>query len=215
MRAQHATPFVAAVLLSGTTLVGTYHQPRQPSPPMPYEDVGACPFEGCAYGEWTATGTVAVRRKRALTSPIVFRVRKGEKVTAITGVVVTTKAGRVQFREPVDLSTSTDSVHVDPSETLYLLTYRGEGWTKAWFKGRMYDELDGSMAFLNGVCEITPAECVGTIVEHPQQVWWVQVRTAGGRSGWTSEPDKFDGKDALGGRHAGARVPAWTAGALR
>jgi hypothetical protein len=49
-------------------------------------------------------------------------------------------AGRVQFRQAVDLSTTAGRLRVEPGETLYLLTYRCEGVTTAWF-GRLYDEV--------------------------------------------------------------------------
>jgi hypothetical protein len=89
-------------------------------------------------------------------------------------------------------------VHAEPGDTLYLLTYHGEGSTAAWFKGRLYEELDGAMAFFNGACTIDPSRCAGDIVEPPRRVWWVQIRTARGQIGWTNEPGRFDGKGALG-----------------
>jgi len=158
-----------------------------------------CPFEGCVYREWIALGAVGVRRDRRADSPVVFSVKKGEKVTAITGVVVTTRAGRVQFSEPIDLSTMSGPLHIVPGQTLYLLTYRGEGVTLAWFQGRFYDEVDGSTAFFNDGCDRVPSRCVGTLVQQAQSVWWVQMKNAKGQIGWTNEPQKFDNKDALAG----------------
>ena len=181
---------------------------------MPYEDVGACPFEGCVYREWRANAVVAVRTTRLASAAIAFRVRKGEAVTALTGIVVTTVPGRVRFRAPADL-TWTDFetavvggvpsrhpresgvLHVEPGDTLYLLTYHGEGSTAAWFNGRLYEELDGATAFFNAACADDPSRCAGRIIEKPQRIWWVQVQNALGQRGWTAEPEKFDGKDAL------------------
>jgi hypothetical protein len=31
-----------------------------------------------------------------------------------------------------------------------------------------------------------------------QSEWWIQIRSRGGRVGWTNEPEKFDGKDQFG-----------------
>jgi hypothetical protein len=189
-----------AALLMAIALQGQ----APPGPPVPYEDAGACPFEGCVYREWTARTAVAVRRDRKSDSPVLFNLKKGDKVTAVTGIVVTIKAGRVQFREPVDLrfydhsQRSAAFLHVDPSQTLYLLTYRGEGDTKAWFDGGVYDDVDGS-TFFNGVCDVDPTRCLGKIVEKSQTAWWVQLRNSKGRVGWTNQPNKFDGKDALAG----------------
>src|SRR3954468_14746055 len=59
----------------------------QPDNPGPlYIAKGACPFEGCAYREWTAIRDVNVR-KRPGESEIVDRIRRGERVQAITGEV--------------------------------------------------------------------------------------------------------------------------------
>ena len=191
--------FILAVLtlIMNPTLVRA-SQSALSGPPIPYEDAGACPFEGCVYREWQAIETVIVRRARSANGTIAFTVRKGEAITAITGVVVTTSPGQVRFRIPVNLSSSSGSVHVEPGETLYLLTYRGEGFTKAWFKGKFYEELDGSTAFFNDICATDSNRCAGAIVEQPKQVWWVQIKNEKGQIGWTNKPNKFDRKDALG-----------------
>lgn len=167
------------------------------SPPMPYEDIGACPFEGCVYRDWIANDRVMVRTERRPDSPIAFTLEKGERVRAITGIVVILKPGRVQFRNAVDLTSTAGRIHVEPGETLYLLTYHGEGATSAWFKGRLYDEVDGS-EFINARCDVQPGSCNGTIVEKLQRVWWVRLRKQNGLTGWTNEAEKFDNKDLYG-----------------
>jgi hypothetical protein len=171
---------------------------RPTGPPMPYEDIGACPFECCVYRDWVANDTVAVRRDRRRGAPVVFTLKPGDHVRAITGVVVTLAPGRVRFRQPEDLTTTEGTLHVGAGETLYLLTYHGEGATTAWFKGHVYDEVDGS-GFIGANCETDPDSCNGRIVEQPTTEWWVRVKSRGGRTGWTREPEKFDNKDACGG----------------
>ena len=189
-----------ALLLGSTLLVWDAHsaaQRGQPSgPPMPFEDVGACPFEGCVYREWTVESPVNVRTARRQGAPIAFTLSKGDRVQAITGIVVTTRPGRVQFRQPIDLSTTSGLIKINPGETLYLLTYHGEGVTTGWFKGRLYDEVDGQ-EFFNGLCGRRTI-CNGTIVEKPRTVWWVRVRNKARVTGWTNEPEKFGNKDRFG-----------------
>ena len=189
---------LAIVVLAAAPTLVRAGQSAPAGPPMPYEDAGACPFEGCVYREWQANDAVVVRKTRAENGPLVFSVRKGETITAITGVVVTTSPGQVRFRKPFVLSSLSGSIHVEPGETLYLLTNRGEGFTKAWFKGKFYDEVDGSTAFFNDICATDPNRCAGAIVNQSKQVWWVQIKNAKGQVGWTNEPDKFDRIDALG-----------------
>ena len=54
---------------------------------MPYEDAGACPFEGCVYREWQARDRVPVFAERRDNACEVFVIAPGERVTALTGVV--------------------------------------------------------------------------------------------------------------------------------
>ena len=169
-----------------------------PGPPVPFEDSGACPFEGCVYREWTAKAVVSIRAERRRDAPVSFSLQAGEKVTALTGVVVTLTPGRVEFRQPKTLSSSPKPIRIEPGQTLYLLTYQGEGFTKAWFNGALYRDVDAS-DFLNAVCDFQPDRCMGRVVERWQSEWWVNVRTRSGRLGWTNEPEKFDGKSAIGG----------------
>jgi len=166
-------------------------------PPIPYEDVGACPFEGCVYREWAANAPVEIHTDRTLTAPVAFSLAAGERVTAIGGVVVTTRPGRVAFDAPHDVDAAGGQVHIEPGQTLYLLTSEGEGFMKAWFNGRLYQGVDTS-TFFNGGCAGGPRPCTGRIVEPWMFEWWVQIRNAAGTVGWTNEPDKFDNKDALG-----------------
>ena len=171
--------------------------PVQAGPPIPYEDVGACPFEGCVYREWVANAPVEIRADRTLTAPVAFAVGAGEKVTAVNGVVITTRPGRVEFDSPHDIDASGGRIHIESGQSLYLLTSQGEGFMKAWFDGRLYEGVD-TATFSNGACAAGPRPCVGRIVEPWQFEWWLQVRNAAGKVGWTREPEKFDNKDALG-----------------
>jgi hypothetical protein len=136
---------VSRALLGAIMLTGGS---GQAGPPVPYEDHGVCPFEGCIYREWLARRVTPVYRDRDRSSPILFQLTRGDKIQAITGIVVTTKPGVVRF-------TQAWRGLAQPGDLLYLLTYRGEGLTKAWFKGQFFDNLDAS-AFLNGACETAP-----------------------------------------------------------
>ena len=177
---------LVGLVLVAATLAAAGARPAAQSagPRMPFEDVGACPFEGCIYREWRANARVSVRESRSPNAPIVFTLEKGDRVTAVTGIVVTLKPGRVRFHKAVDVAVNGGSIHVKPGDTLYLLTYLGEGAWTAWFKGRLYEGIDESE--------------LGTSVEKPRSVWWIRVVNSHGVSGWTREPSKFDNKDQLG-----------------
>jgi len=164
---------------------------------LPFEDHGACPFEGCTYREWTANTPVEIRLDRRDNAPTAFRLKEGDRIQALTGVVITLRPGELTFRAPQVLETPDGPIRVSPGDTVYLLTYQGEGFTKAWFSGRLYRDVDTAL-FFNRVCDTEPDRCSGKVVVERQTKWWVQVRNADGLIGWTDEPDKFDGKDALG-----------------
>ena len=188
----------AAIMISAAIRLAAQSSSSE-YPPTPYEDPGACPFEGCVYREWTANDAVDVRTDRDHGAPIAFRVAKGDKVNALTGVVITRIPGRVQFRQEEDLSGTDGAFHIVPGETLYMLTYHGEGFMKVWFKGRVYDNVN-TMQFYNGVCDFDASRCTGSILQRTESEWWIQIRNAAGQVGWTDEPRKFDGTDALAGR---------------
>ena len=186
---------VAIAVVVGVRFSGA-RQDRSASPPLPFEDVGACPFEGCTYREWVASAPMTIRTERRDSAPIAYRVRKGERVLALTGVVVTLTPGRVQFRAQARLDSATGPIQIAPGETLYLLTYQGEGFTKAWFKGHLYSDVDVT-DFLDGACDTRPSRCAGRLIERSRTEWWVRVRNQLGKEGWTRDTQKFDGKDAL------------------
>lgn len=167
-------------------------------PPVPFADSGACPFEGCAYRKWTAVRRVVTRRAPSAAAPLSFRIAVGDTVTALTGIVVTTVPGQVRFRDTLTLAAGDASLHITPVDTLFLLTYEGEGFTTAWFKGRLYRGVDAGVAIFNAACESRPSSCLGHITVPVSVTWWVKVRNSAGQIGWTDDPDAFAGKDALG-----------------
>lgn len=63
---------------------------------LPYLDAGACPFECCTYRQWIANKDTVLSKNMSDNSPVAFRIKKGGKVTGLTGVVITTKAGQVR-----------------------------------------------------------------------------------------------------------------------
>ena len=152
------------------------------TPRLPYADNGACPFECCTYRTWSANKATAIRSKRDGSGTVAFNVKKGEKVKALTGVVITTQYGVVKVLR----AATVDGVRVKAGETLYMLTYQGEGVYTTWYKGRLLSagELENNQSF--------------KVISHPKAVWWIQIRNKRGKTGWTNLPDNFDNKDRCG-----------------
>jgi len=158
-------------------------QPAVPmSPPVPYRDEGACPFEGCSYGEWTVNTSVAVRSRPDTEAPVSFVLHKGERVTALTGVVVTLVPGEMRFEDDTRLGTlAMGTTLVRQQDTLYLLTYRGEGCWKGWLRGYVLDD----------ICEFGPS----VSFKQPTSTWWVHIERPDGQQGWLDEPARLDKPD--------------------
>ena len=167
-------------------------------PPIPFEDPGACPFEGCVYdNSWVANRAVNIRAERRADAPIAFRLKRGEKITALTGVVVTTRPGRVLLHGSKTIHKNRVPIVIPPGETIYLLTYQGEGFTKIWYRDEIYTDVDVA-SFDDEYCQRFRDRCNGKIVERWSAIWWIQIRNAAGNVGWTNEGAAFDGTDALG-----------------
>jgi hypothetical protein len=93
--------------------------------------------------------------------------------------------------------TQLGSLSAKAGETLYLLTYHGEAIWTAWFRGRLYDDIDCSMCGID-FCDIDSQYfCSDTQitagVRTPKRIWWAQIKTAKGRIGWAAiSPGDFD-----------------------
>ena len=158
-------------------------QPQPAQPKMPYRDAGACPFECCTYRDWTANKATVLRTQMNEGSSIAFRVKKGEKVRGVTGVVITARAGVVRALK--NTAVGDNNTRVKTGELLYLLTYTGEGFYDTWFKGKVF-----SYSFYDNKSL--------KLVSEPTSVWWVKIRNSKGKVGWTKLPDNFDNKDSCG-----------------
>jgi hypothetical protein len=167
------------------------------APAVPYFSWNACPFECCRYGNWTALRDVTVRARRSTTAPAAFVVRKGERVRAVTGVVVTRRLGVVRALKPLSLGEGRHHVQVRAGQSFYILHYWGEGYFAFWFDGATYSD-----ARYITPTSTEPHALPGAGVElvvTPKWEWWVRLRTSRGRTGWVSGNRGFDGSDSCAG----------------
>lgn len=172
--------FFAIFLFAGilTSIISGQGNSR---PPIPFVDKGACPFECCTYREWTVDKATAVSSAMRDSSPIAFRLKKGERVRGVTGVVTTSQSGEVRVLK----RTKIGRLMAVPGDTLYLLTYIGEGFHKVWFKGKITEEETYDRTKFRDI-------------RQPKSVWWVKIKNSRGQTGWSREPDNFGNKDQCG-----------------
>ena len=167
---------ILSILIAAFAVFGQNSRPT-----MPFVDKGACPFECCTYREWTVDRTTAVRSAMRDGSSIAFRLKKGERVRGLTGTVITSQPGEVRVLKRTKIGRFT----AQPGDTLYLLTYVGEGFHRVWYKGRITEEETYDRKFFREL-------------RKPKAVWWVKVRNSKGQIGWSREPDNFGNKDQCG-----------------
>ncbi|MBX7136287.1 MAG: hypothetical protein K1X67_26760 [Fimbriimonadaceae bacterium] len=168
-------------------------------PRLPYEDWGACPFECCTYREWIAKAPIIAFEDRNEKSALAFRLNESERVFAITGVVVTSKAGVTEILKAIQIGYVPESrgpvLSLNPGDVIYTLHYAGEGTEVFWYKGRTYvdqvwvpDNARGGE--LNSGAFKVRSRSVS--------VWWALIRNRAGQLGWTRETDRFSNQDRCG-----------------
>lgn len=160
-----------------------YNSSLAQTPKLPYKDVGACPFECCQYRQWTAKKDTIIYKEMRDGSPVAFKIKRREKVTGLTGVVITTKAGQVKALK--NFTTFEEKMPIRAGDILYTLTYRGEGFYLIWYKGKQFDDEVFDEAKLK-------------ILSQPVSVWWVKIKNRKGQTGWTRMSENFDNMDACG-----------------
>lgn len=153
-------------------------------------DKGACPFECCQYGRWTATKAIP-----AFTTPgaqrAAFTIPAGAVVTAMTGYVRTVGQPFVVARPHAPYKSG---------DTLMVYTYYGEGMFSVWHRGKRFTE-DLGFSPYGGTAgkRCTDKErCWGTLSRELQSDWWVQVRLVNDKTVWVHGSNGFQGQDACG-----------------
>ena len=186
---------VKRVLLGIALVAIACGRTNQSGPPIPFDENGACPFQCCTYREWTVDWDTDLHTDRKDDAPIAFHASLNDTVTAVTGVVTTTKVGRATANRQVTVGAQ--HLPVPVGQTIYLLRNIGGGDWKIWVNGVTDQQYIPNQGYCVGD-KMTSDECAITVVEQPQIVWWAKVRDARGREGWTREVDHFGNIDACG-----------------
>jgi hypothetical protein len=181
-----------AILLIACVLVVASMDALAGPPPIPFNDWGACPFECCTYRKWVAKATVTAYTKRNSRAPPAFAIRKGQEVIAVTGVVVTTRAGKSKLLKPVVLAAKQgeEYIYANPQagELIYPLHDMGEGYELVWYKGRTYAAPTAVGEGASQVGELGPPV---KVITRRRYEWWAKVKNRQGRYGWTMSAYSF------------------------
>jgi hypothetical protein len=138
---------------------------KMAAPALPFYDWGACPYESCAYRQWTAHRSATVYDAWKPERRPIAQLRVGEQVTGITGTVVTYQPGLIR------MDGNLPDRDLQRGDTVLTYAYRGEGYSAVWFKGKYHSLFGG-------------AHCAATYMELGRKSWWAEVKLISGRTGW-------------------------------
>lgn len=147
--------------------------------PVPYVKKGACPFEGCTYGNWDVLKDTYVYEKADQNSRKIGSLQHGEKVRALTGDVYVIP-GRANIIDRLPNSAN----NLDPKKEIFILDYVGEGYSRI-FQDGVYAVV--KIARTKNRCKEKPnwRYCWVEVIKEPVTYWWVFVESLGGKiRGW-------------------------------
>ena len=157
--------------------------------PQALLDRGACPFECCHYGRWTANRAIAAFAAPRRGSARIAWIAPNTTVEAMDGFVRT-------LGQPFRVHRA----HGDyrPGDTLMVYTYQGEGFFRIWHAGHWRDEDLGFSPYggSGGTRCADDARCWGTLSAPLRSDWWVRVRLPDARVLWVRGNAGFVGQDA-------------------
>jgi hypothetical protein len=189
---------LARIVCLSLLLVSSVYSGQNLRPPTNYQDYGACPFECCTYRRWSVVADTVVYTQRSASSGVAFRVKKGDHVIGLTGVVITLRPGKAIVKKAATLGIGKRRTQVKPGDILYLLHYEGEGVYKIWFQGSIYEhEMPTAPDSVSKVATEKRQESIQVLSE-PDYVWWVKVKSSRGQIGWSKQDKNFGDMDACG-----------------
>ena len=168
---------LASAVLATAAPAATPHQTPMSTPPNPFIDKGACPFECCTYRDWTTTKPVTLLDKPDGKTKVVSIPAK-TVVHGVTGDV---------YSIPISVKATHafEDSPIKKGDTFYAMHSAGEGFWVVWFKGKTYT-VDMSEAAGNAY------------LEKACNMWWIQIKTKDGKTGWVLNDDQFDNQDSCG-----------------
>ena len=149
-----------------------------PIPTLPFYDWHACPYERCAYRQWTAYRSVTVYDTWKAVRHTIAQLTVGDRVNGITGAVVTYRPGLIRMERDLP------EWNLRRGDTILTYTCCSEGFAAVWFKGEYHSLFDISFAKWPDGTGCGGAHCAATYVDLGRKSWWAEVKLASGRTGW-------------------------------
>ena len=158
---------------------------QSPKPALPHYDWNACPGEGCTYGTWISRTAIPVFATYNSRSPKIAQLKADDRVTALTGVVITRRPGVIR----VDRDFLEGGLQRGDSILIY--AYRGEGNSAVWFKNQYFATFDISFVKWPDGSGCGGDRCAATYPDLGEKAWWAKVKLSSGAMGWV-DMDRAD-----------------------
>ena len=175
------------IVVVSTANLGGQGQTR---PKLPFVD-RTCPFQDCRSRTWSVVAETRLFTSLGRDAGVTATLQPGMTVRGVSGLVVTTRLGRAVVTESMVTGRGPVTFKVRPGDPVFVLHYAAEGGEFTfWLRG----VTDTAFIPDQDSCRRNPAiasECAIQMVELPECVWWVQVRSQDGRDGWTRQLDHF------------------------
>jgi hypothetical protein len=176
------TAILAAVISAGCW------RPAVATGPPPKTVVSAgCPFEGCQYGDWTATRATDIY-SQADGLQLDFDLYPGDTVEAVSGEIYSAP----RRAKVITAGTEDREEGIRDGDMIYVLYPIGEGAMAVWQNGFLKA---GSLDLVYEYDPPLPKD------QAPLQwTWWVKVKLVDGTIAWLKNPKNFRGMDRRGGK---------------
>jgi hypothetical protein len=145
----------------------------QSCPTAPYVEEGVCPYEfGCDFIKWVSLARKPLFKNDSDTNSIAYWMEPGDSLTFNYGNMHIDQVGI--------------AININPREgysvgdTLYLLSYTGEGNFDIWHKGKIENVQDF------WYWDPTPKDTINTarLIVPQRMTWWVLLTNEKGQKGW-------------------------------
>lgn len=165
-----------------------------------------CPFECCQFGKWIAKQSINVYPNEDDTSNIIFKLSNNDTIYAQTGNLHFIKIGKVIVTKPIyDFKLNDTLLVYNCLESEFLVKHNGENkYVKIFWPIFYYDEDATEENYRE---EIKKREYSGKMIQRPETVWWIKIKSKKGE-GWIrlenktpycfSIDEKISGMDGCG-----------------
>lgn len=155
-----------------------------------YSEIGACPFEGCAYGEWSTNDKIKIFKEPELESGIIGNIPAEEKFNALNGKIEIVPGIAFKIKEMPSTYTESETSKIEYNQPIYVLHHVGEGFYKVNQNNEFdYLNLPSDEKMFNDLKSVYGWDWI-KVEKYPTEFkWWAEIEYLD-LKGWILVNDK-------------------------